>query len=383
MKISYLLLGLGKRGGTLVLYNFMDHLVSRGHEVYAILPNKRIKWEVGIWKSITEKESLIKTIFLYLKAYLNPFSQDINHLSNGLIKNWVESDITVATFCFTAYAGYYLSDKTLSLYHMQHLDEIFLHSKKDRLIARNTYYLPIIKISNSKWLKNVLQEKFNQESYLLNPGIDTKTFRPYIDPQEKYKEKKVWNMVSYFNESDKWKGFADAVKAVKKAREHLQKNNIKLNWSVYGIEHPFKLYETEFKYLGPVFGDDLAKLYSQADLVLLASWYESFPLPPIEAMACGSVIITTRYGTEDYVFDGENGLVCLPREIDEIAAKIIQAIENPEECLKMSLEGLKTAQRFDWEKRTDDLERIFKDALNNNSINNFEFFDDMQNSSKD
>lgn len=378
MKISYLLLGFGKRGGTLVLYNFMDHLVSKGHEVYAVLPNKSIKWEIGIWKDIIENEASSNRIVSYLKNFLSHYNHDVNRLSKGLIRNWVQSDITISTFCLTAYAGYYLSDKTVSLYHMQHFDEIFFQSKKDKLIARNTYYLPITKISNSKWLKNLLQENFNQKSYLLNPGIDIKTFKPYLNPEEKYKKKKVWNILSYFNESDEWKGFEDAVKAVKKAREYFKTKNIKLNWNVYGIEIPSKKYETEFQYLGPVFGDELAKLYSQADIVLLASWYESFPLPPIEAMACGSLIITTRYGTEDYVFDCENGLVCLPRDIDGIVGKIIQAIESPEKSLEMSLEGLNTAKKFKWEDRADDLEIILKEVLDRNTFNNFEFLCDMK-----
>jgi hypothetical protein len=32
-------------------------------------------------------------------------------------------------------------------------------------------------------------------------------------------------------------------------------------------------------------------------------------------MACGSLIITTKYGTEDYVIDQENGLVAWPRKL--------------------------------------------------------------------
>lgn len=355
----------------------MDHLVSKGHEVYAVLPNNNIKWEIGIWKNFIENETSSKRIFSYLQNHLFHSSQDVNQFSKNLVRNWVESDITISTFCLTAYAGFYLSDNTVSLYHMQHFDEIFFQNKIDKLIARNTYYLPITKISNSKWLKNLLQDKFNQKSYLLNPGIDIQIFKPYLDPQEKYKKKKVWNILSYFNESDEWKGFNDAVKAVKNARKYFKTKNIKINWCVYGIERPSKNYETEFQYLGPVFGDELAKLYSQSDIVLLASWCESFPLPPIEAMACGSLVITTRYGTEDYVFDCDNGLVCLPRDIEGITGKIIQAIESPEKSLDMSLKGLNTAKIFKWENRVDDLEKILKKALNSNKFNNFEFLTDM------
>jgi len=41
--------------------------------------------------------------------------------------------------------------------------------------------------------------------------------------------------------------------------------------------------------------------------------YESFPLFPLEAMACGLAVITTAPGTEDYAVNQENCLVVEPK----------------------------------------------------------------------
>lgn len=385
MKISYLLLGWGNKGGSLVLYNFMDNLVKRGHEVYAVFPDRNIEWEVGIWRKELENESQYTRILYRLKNNLlnlipNSFleyykTRTDNGSLKGLIDNWQNSDITVATFYLTAYAAYYLSDRTVPLYHMQHFEELFVQDKKNRLIARNTYYLPLIKIANSTWLKKIMKENFNKKAFLVKPGIDLTIFKPYEKPQDKYNNKNEWTILSYLDEKREWKGFDDAVKAVKIAREHLKKKDIKLNWKVFGINPPSKKYETDFEYIGAIFNNDLAKLYSKTDLVLLTSWYESFPLPPIEAMACGSLIITTSYGTEDYVIDCRNGLVIRPRKIEDAAEKIIYAVENPNECLKMVKNGLKTAEEYNWEKCTDALEKVLLKSVEDYSFDRFKFFD--------
>lgn len=386
MKISYLLLGVGNKGGSLVLYNFMDNLVKRGHEVHAVFPDRNIKWEVGIWKEwLKQENSPLKKVLKFLKSKVVVFipKRFLKYQKNriderslrGLIENWENSDITVATFYLTAYVAYYFSDRTVPLYHMQHFEELFVQDKKERLIARNTYYLPLIKIANSTWLKNIMREHFNGKTYLVNPGINNVIFKPYKNPYDKYKNKNEWSILSYLDEEREWKGFDDAVSAVKIARAHFHKKGITLNWKVFGINPPSKKYETEFDYIGAIFNDDLAKLYSSSDLVLLTSWYESFPLPPIEAMACGSLIITTKYGTEDYVIDQENGLVAWPRKIDNIAEKIIYAIENPNECFKMVNNGLKTVEDYNWDKRTDILENVFFNSVKDYSFDQYKLFD--------
>ena len=346
----------------------MDNLVDRGHEVYAVLPHGNIKWENGIWKELIKPRfSLKKFLYYHLKG--DVMDQSVEQFTNDLLKNWVESDITIATFCKTAYAAYHLSEYTVPMYHMQHLEELFFDNNEDRLMARETYYLPLIKISNSQWLKDMIQKHYNQNSHLLNPGIDLDIFHPHLEPAEKFVKKKEWTVVSYLDGSREWKGFDDAVQAVKLARETLSKQGIQLNWKTYGFNP--KQSDTPMEYQGLVYGDDLAQLYSEADLVLLPSWYESFPLPPLEAMACGSLIITTQYGTEDYVNHGENGLVCPPRKPEQLAQEMVYAVNHPERCLEMVEKGFLTSQEYSWEKRTDALEKILVESLRNYDFNKF------------
>lgn len=382
MKISYLFRSFGRTGGPIVHYNFMDNLVQRGHEVYAVTPKKNMRWEAGMWKTFldrTQKSShLTKTIerkiigCVLKKCFKNTYQktykplqaiQSLKKMTAGLVSNWVPSDVTISTFILTSYASYFLSSKTVSIVHMQHLEEIFFDDPTWRFLARNTYFLPLMRIANSTWLINILNKFYQMDSYLLTPGIDLTTFKCHKDPKEKYHSKHEWTIASFVDEKREWKGFKDAVQAVKIARKHLAAAGISIQWKIYGLEAPKKRYDTDFQYAGRIYGSDLSEFYSSADIVLVPSWYESFPMPPIEAMACGTLVITTRYGTEDYAIDGTNSLVCQPRNIQEMADKIIMAIKKPQESLKFVDSALENVREYSWKRRVDTLENIMDDAL--------------------
>ena len=143
----------------------------------------------------------------------------------------------------------------------------------------------------------------------------------------------------------------------------MTKDGIYIEWKVFGLTPSSKIYNNEeFNYIGKLFNRDLAKLYSEADIVLCPSWYESFPLPPIEAMACGALVVTTRYGTEDYAFDGINSLVTKPRNIEEMSNKIMNAIKNPDKIKKLVENSIAIGRKFNWDESTNNLETIFKNA---------------------
>ena len=59
---------------------------------------------------------------------------------------------------------------------------------------------------------------------------------------------------------------------------------------------------------------ELAQLYANCDIYVSASWWESFGLPPLEAMASGSVVVMTdSRGSRDYAIHNFNCLVVPPR----------------------------------------------------------------------
>jgi glycosyltransferase involved in cell wall biosynthesis len=369
MRVSYLLNGLGKTGGNIVLYNFMDNLANRGYEVYAITPTRPLKWQAGIWRELinhrdvgwTVAKRLAKPIMRALGRW--GFQGDLTiyitlaRMINGLVKNWIESEVTIATYCFTAYAAYLLANTTRAFYHMQHYEELFFDDDLGKMLCRITYLLPIELISNSSWLREKVLNLHGRNSSVLYPGIDLAIFKPRTLPRQKYFPSKKKFIILSYADKRKWKGFEDALEAMRAI--YKQFGHDRIEWWLFGLEVPrVTVTDVPFRYVGRVFGTKLAELYSKADLLLFPSWYESFPLQPLEAMACGTVVVVTRYGTEDYAEDGYNSIVVMPHDINALAQAIISILSNPTLARDLAERGLETAQRFTWQNATDRLEAI-------------------------
>jgi glycosyltransferase involved in cell wall biosynthesis len=77
------------------------------------------------------------------------------------------------------------------------------------------------------------------------------------------------------------------------------------------------------RWLGSQSRDDVLRLFSAADAVLLSSAWENFPHTVVEALAVGTpVIATTVGGVPEVVYDGENGLLAPAGDVDALAAAI-------------------------------------------------------------
>ncbi len=115
--------------------------------------------------------------------------------------------------------------------------------------------------------------------------------------------------------------------------------------------------------LMPGFVDDkdLPCLYSGALVFALPSFYEGFGLPPLQAMACGTPVVTSNISSMPEVV-GDAGVLIDPEKISSITAGIIEAIENAGALKK---KGLEQAKKFSWEKAAKDTYKIYQEVIAN------------------
>ena len=99
------------------------------------------------------------------------------------------------------------------------------------------------------------------------------------------------------------------------------------------------------RWLGRVSDDELARLYRGARCLAYPSLYEGFGIPVLEAMACGTPVVTSRGGATEELADGAAVLVD-PCDSAAIAAGIERATWQREELVQR---GLERAQAFGWE----------------------------------
>jgi glycosyltransferase involved in cell wall biosynthesis len=110
--------------------------------------------------------------------------------------------------------------------------------------------------------------------------------------------------------------------------------------------------------LGFLSHEALREQYQQADILLSASWYESFPLFPLEAMACGCSVISTEYGTEDYAKHGVTAEIVPAKNPDAIAKGLLKLIDDANYRVRLSASGREMSTRFNWTGAVDRLEEI-------------------------
>jgi glycosyltransferase involved in cell wall biosynthesis len=101
-------------------------------------------------------------------------------------------------------------------------------------------------------------------------------------------------------------------------------------------------------FTGYVSDEDLPSLYSGALAFVYPSLYEGFGLPPAEAMACGTPVITSRTTSLPEVVSDAAALVD-PESVDSIAEGMLEVIRNSSLRSQMSAKGLERAKLFTWD----------------------------------
>lgn len=110
-------------------------------------------------------------------------------------------------------------------------------------------------------------------------------------------------------------------------------------------EHPAR---RRIRRLGFVDDAVLPSLLSRARAVVYPSRVEGFGLPVLEAMACGSVVVTSSGTVMEEIADGA-ALVCPPGDASALAATIARAIEL-DDAARLDLGGRarRRAEAFTW-----------------------------------
>jgi glycosyltransferase involved in cell wall biosynthesis len=92
---------------------------------------------------------------------------------------------------------------------------------------------------------------------------------------------------------------------------------------------------------------DKAALFTGADLFAYPSHYEGFGLPVLEAMACGTPVVTTTGGSLPEVA-GDAALLVEPGDADALAVAIGKLVGDPGERVALVQRGLVRAAGFTW-----------------------------------
>jgi glycosyltransferase involved in cell wall biosynthesis len=120
-------------------------------------------------------------------------------------------------------------------------------------------------------------------------------------------------------------------------------------------------YASDIRFLGFVPDADLPNLYRAARGMVYPSLFEGFGLPPVEAMACGTpVISSTRGALEEVVADA--ALIVDPEDIPDITRALTALSTDSNLAESLSIKGLSNAARFHWSRTAAEVTEIYRKA---------------------
>jgi glycosyltransferase involved in cell wall biosynthesis len=100
---------------------------------------------------------------------------------------------------------------------------------------------------------------------------------------------------------------------------------------------------------GYVAAEDVPLFYSAAEVFIYPSLFEGFGLPVVEAMACGTPVITSQGSSLEEVA-GDAALLVDPLSEDSIAKALLQILQDDQMRVRLRQAGLERSQFFNFEK---------------------------------
>lgn len=117
-------------------------------------------------------------------------------------------------------------------------------------------------------------------------------------------------------------------------------------------------------FTGYVAEEDSPLLMVGAQFFCFPSVYEGFGMPPAEAMACGTPILSTNVASLPEVIGGA-GILVDPYSVEEICAAMAKLIQDDNLREELSQCGLRRATQFDWNNSVEILTQIYQTLINN------------------
>lgn len=324
LRVVYVTEDTGVGGGHRDIFEHLNRLQERGHEVALYTLDKAPDW-------------------FDLTAPVRTF-EEYEDLVAALAK--VDA-IKVATWWNTAEKVWRASVvRGIPLYFIQDIETSYYPQDKAAQQHVLASYRPDINAMTISSHSAAILRDLGIEARLIPPGIDLETFRPLGIERKR-------DMILALGRSNPLKNLPLTIKAWKRLKPRPEL------W-LFGVEPRIGV-RTGARYITSPTDDEVNELFNKAGVFVQTSRHEGFCLPALEAMATGApVVCTDMNGNRDFCEDGVNCLM-----VDHNPASVAAGIERlmKDEVLreKFAETGPQTAARYSWDLRIDELERFFEE----------------------
>ena len=268
----------------------------------------------------------------------------------------IKTDIIIATAWQTAYFVKEFTNNYNSkpFYLIQNSEDDPSFSGKNSNNAKKTYGFDFTKIVLNKKLYN----RFKDENpRFFHVGIDTDFFKIInkTDTRE--------NIILFPLRKNESKGAKYAIESAKKLLNNTTKIKIIMFGDYKENEIPEEIRGKIVYYYRPT-NKEILTLYNKSAIFVLPSLVEGMPVPPLEAMSCGcAVVVTDNGGTNEYIEDGLNGLVCPIKDSDCLYDKVLYLLSNKQKIEELIKNSEKTVREYSYKKMIDNFVFLIKEYI--------------------
>jgi glycosyltransferase involved in cell wall biosynthesis len=114
------------------------------------------------------------------------------------------------------------------------------------------------------------------------------------------------------------------------------------------------------RFLGYVPSEDLPPIYGAATALAFPSLYEGFGLPIVEAMACETPVLTSKFSATAEI-GGDAALLVDPLSIEEIEAGLFSLLTDDSLRQQLREKGAERSSQFSWNRAAEETAALYRE----------------------
>ncbi len=259
---------------------------------------------------------------------------------------------TFATGWDTAYTVRDFRGSGKKYYFVQDFEPDFFALGSEAVFAENTYRFGFRGITAGGWLADKLQREYGMETTAFGFSYDHELYQPRA---RRHPEKK--RVFFYARPVTPRRGFELGILTLN--RIHQMNPDVEFvlaGWDLSGVHLPFPCLSA-----GVVSLEELPDLYSQCDIALVLS-LTNLSLLPLEAMACGCAVVSSRGDNAEWLLHDEV-VKFADLTPEALGDAILDLFAAPAELDALKARGLAFAQSTSWEAEVDKIAAVIREDL--------------------
>ncbi|UNL46184.1 glycosyltransferase family 4 protein [Lactobacillus amylovorus] len=340
MKICFILPGYPRRpiGGYKVVFEYANELVDHGYDVSILFQNNEALDGYPF-------PEFVKLQFIRLFTKIEPrwFNLDkrikkLSFRNKNCTSEIKETDIAIATALSTVEFTKNMFSNSKLCYLIQGFENWNGVSNEE---VYRTYNMGFKKIVVSKSLQKIVEaHSLTPSTYVPNPlDINVYNVKIPIDKRNPY-------LIGMLYHENPMKGSRYALAAVKRVKRIFPK----IHLIMFGTAKIPENLPNWIEYHQNASQSETIEIYNEISIFVNATIFEGFGLTGLEAMACGSALVSTDYPAVHEYATEENAMLSPVKNVDSLSKNIEILIKNSKKRIKIAKNGQKMAQNYSIDK---------------------------------